>query len=170
MSLTPGISDTKMFDYDKQVYINILFYVWIRALVSCLRWQLYLHLFFKMSPRIRISYLCQATKLLIFFFFISPIKIEKSVPKRWHISSRNNQHYALNCTTPLFYILALTCFGSSLPSLGSFLDPSESFKIQIEWVVRVYHIVCGYVACVPECHGSFRNHDTPAHRQRNQTL
>jgi hypothetical protein len=66
--------------------------------------------------------------------------------------SRNNQHYALNCTTPLFCILAPTCFGSSLPSSGSLLDPSELLEIQIEWVV--YHILCGYVACVPECHGS----------------
>jgi hypothetical protein len=46
--------------------------------------------------------------------------------------SRNNQHYALICTTPLFYILAPTCFGSSLPSSGSFLDPSELLEIQIE--------------------------------------
>jgi hypothetical protein len=38
--------------------------------------------------------------------------------------SINNQHYALNCTTPLFNILDLTCFGSSLPSSGNFLDPS----------------------------------------------
>jgi hypothetical protein len=38
--------------------------------------------------------------------------------------SRNNQH-ALICTTTLFHILAPTCFGSSLPSSGSFLDPSE---------------------------------------------
>jgi hypothetical protein len=30
-------------------------------------------------------------------------------------SSRNNQHYALICTNPLLYILAATCFGSSLP-------------------------------------------------------
>jgi hypothetical protein len=30
--------------------------------------------------------------------------------------SRSNQHYALNCTSPLFNILAPTCFGSSLPS------------------------------------------------------
>jgi hypothetical protein len=52
-------------------------------------------------------------------------------------------------TTPLFYILAPTCFGSSLPSSGSFLDPSELLKIQIEWVV--YHKMCGYVACVPDC-------------------
>jgi hypothetical protein len=66
-------------------------------------------------------------------------------------SSRNNQHYALICTTPLFYILAPTCFGSSLPSSGSFLDPSELLKIQIEWVV--YRIICGYVACMLECNG-----------------
>jgi hypothetical protein len=39
--------------------------------------------------------------------------------------SRNNQHYALIFTTPLFYILAPTCLGSSLPSSGSFLGPSE---------------------------------------------
>jgi hypothetical protein len=56
------------------------------------------------------------------------------------------------CTTPLFYILAPTCFGSSLPSSGSFLDRSEVLEIQIEWVV--YHIMCGYVACVPDCRGS----------------
>jgi hypothetical protein len=60
--------------------------------------------------------------------------------------SRNNQHYALLCTTSLFYILAPTCFGSSLPSSGRFLDPSELLEIQIEKVV--YHIICGYVACV----------------------
>jgi hypothetical protein len=61
--------------------------------------------------------------------------------------SRNNQHYALICTTPLFYILAPTCFGSSLPLSGSFLDTSELLEIQIDWVV--YHIMCGYVAGVP---------------------
>jgi hypothetical protein len=59
--------------------------------------------------------------------------------KCMHLSnSRNNQHSALVCTTPLFYILAPTYFGSSLPSLKSFLDPSV-------------------------------NHDTPAHRPRNDT-
>jgi hypothetical protein len=63
--------------------------------------------------------------------------------------SRNNHHYTLICTTPFFYILAPTCFISSLPSSGSFLDPSELLEIQTEWVV--YHIICGYVACVPEC-------------------
>jgi hypothetical protein len=46
--------------------------------------------------------------------------------------SINNQHYALICTNPLFYILAPTCFGSSLQSSGSFLDPSELLEIQIE--------------------------------------
>jgi hypothetical protein len=51
--------------------------------------------------------------------------------------SRNNQHYALICTTHLFYILAATCFGSSLPLSGSFLDLSELLEIPIEWVV--YH-------------------------------
>jgi hypothetical protein len=63
----------------------------------------------------------------------------------------NDHQYALICNTPLFYVLAPTCFGSSLPSSGSFLDPSELLEIQIEWVV--YHIMCGYVACVPDCRG-----------------
>jgi hypothetical protein len=62
--------------------------------------------------------------------------------------SRNNQHYALICTNTLFYILAPTCFGNTLPSSGSFLDPSGLPEIQIDWVV--YHIMCGYVVCVPE--------------------
>jgi hypothetical protein len=43
-----------------------------------------------------------------------------------------NQHYALLCITLLFYILAPKCFGSSLPSSGSFLDPSELLEMQIE--------------------------------------
>jgi hypothetical protein len=69
----------------------------------------------------------------------------------FHRCIRNDRHYALICTPPLFYVLAPTCFGSSLPSSGSFLDP-ELLEIQIEWVV--YHIICGYVTCVPDCHGS----------------
>jgi hypothetical protein len=48
--------------------------------------------------------------------------------------------------------MAPTCFGSSLPPSGRFLDPSELLEIQIELVV--YHIMCGYVAFVPECRGS----------------
>jgi hypothetical protein len=55
-------------------------------------------------------------------------------------SSRNDQQYTLICTTPLFYVLAPTCFSSMLPSSGSFLDPSELLEIQIEWVM--YHIMC----------------------------
>jgi hypothetical protein len=38
-------------------------------------------------------------------------------------------YYALICTTHLFHILAPTYFGSSLPSSGSFLDPSEVLGI-----------------------------------------
>jgi hypothetical protein len=66
--------------------------------------------------------------------------------------SRNNQHYASILPTLLFYILAPTCFGSNLPSSGSFLVTSELLEIQIEWVV--YHIMCGYVTCVLDCRGS----------------
>jgi hypothetical protein len=54
--------------------------------------------------------------------------------------SRNNRHYALICNTPLFYILAPTCFGSSLPSSGSFLDPYELPEMQIEWVVYLKYV------------------------------
>jgi hypothetical protein len=53
--------------------------------------------------------------------------------------SRNNQHYALICTTALFYILAPTCFGSSLPSSGSFWIRLNYMKRQIDLVV--YHIM-----------------------------
>jgi hypothetical protein len=54
--------------------------------------------------------------------------------------------FVFDFTTPLLYILASIYFSSSLPSSGSFLDPSELLEIQIEWVA--YHIMCGYVACV----------------------
>jgi hypothetical protein len=82
--------------------------------------------------------------------------------------SRNNQYCALICTTPLFCILAPTCFGSSLPSSWSFLDPSELLKIKIEQVV--YHIMCGYVACVRECSQLSWEAQQTAHRPRNHTL
>jgi hypothetical protein len=55
-------------------------------------------------------------------------------------------------TTPLFHKLAATCLGSSLAPSGSFLDPSQLLELQMKWVV--YYIMCGYVACVPECRGS----------------
>jgi hypothetical protein len=35
--------------------------------------------------------------------------------------------------------------------IRSFLVRSELLEIQIEWVA--YHIMCGYVACVPDCSG-----------------
>jgi hypothetical protein len=54
--------------------------------------------------------------------------------------------------TPTLKHMATTCFGSSLSSSGRFLDPSELLEIQVEWVV--YHMMCGYVACVPDCRGS----------------
>jgi hypothetical protein len=53
---------------------------------------------------------------------------------------RKNQQYALICTTPLFYILTPTCFGSSLPPSGSFLNPSELLEIPTGWVA--YHTLC----------------------------
>jgi hypothetical protein len=38
---------------------------------------------------------------------------------------RQNQQYALIVSLLYFYVLAPTCFGSSLPSSGSLLDPPE---------------------------------------------
>jgi hypothetical protein len=64
------------------------------------------------------------------------------------LEKTNNMHF---CTNPSFYVLAPTCFGSSLPSSGSFLDLRGLLEVQIELVV--YHIMCGYVARVPECRG-----------------
>jgi hypothetical protein len=70
---------------------------------------------------------------------------------------RKDQQYALICTDPLFCILAPTCFSSSLPSSGSFLEPPELLEIRIGWVM--YHIMCGYVTCVPDCNPAHRSHD-----------
>jgi hypothetical protein len=47
-------------------------------------------------------------------------------------------------------VLAATCFGSSLPSSGSLLDPPELREIK----------TCGYVACVPVCRGSVSHNHT----------
>jgi hypothetical protein len=57
---------------------------------------------------------------------------ENSSAQIYFKRSENNQHYALNCTTSLFNIQAHTCFGSSLPSSGSFFDSSELLEMQIE--------------------------------------
>jgi hypothetical protein len=55
--------------------------------------------------------------------------------------SRNNQNNVQICTTALFIycMLAATCFGSSLPSSGSFWIRLSYVKIQIDIVV--YHIM-----------------------------
>jgi hypothetical protein len=53
---------------------------------------------------------------------------------------RNDPQYALICNTLLFYVLAPTCFDSSLPSSGSFLHPSALLEIQTEWVVYLKYI------------------------------
>jgi hypothetical protein len=47
--------------------------------------------------------------------------------------NKNDQQYALIET--LFYILAATCFGSSLLSSGSFLDAAELLEVQIKTLV-----------------------------------
>jgi hypothetical protein len=105
-----------------------------------------------------------------------------NVSKKLPLRSRNNQHYAQICTTALFYILAPTCFGSSLPSSGNFWIHLSCMKIQIDLVV--YHImlvmwpVCWSVApsvslpaecicCETRKHNRL-NHNTPAHRPLNQ--
>jgi hypothetical protein len=54
--------------------------------------------------------------------------------------SWNNQHNAQICTAALFYILAPTCFGSSLQSSGSFWIHLSYVKIQIDMVVNLKHI------------------------------
>jgi hypothetical protein len=51
------------------------------------------------------------------------------------ISSSNNQHNAQICTTALFYMLAPTCFGSSVPSSGSLYIRLSYMKIQNDMVV-----------------------------------
>jgi hypothetical protein len=54
--------------------------------------------------------------------------------------SRNDQQYSQICTTALFYIPAPTCFGSSLPSLGSLWIRLSYMKIQIGLVVYLKYI------------------------------
>jgi hypothetical protein len=58
---------------------------------------------------------------------------------------RRHQTICTNCTTPLYYVLVPTCFGSSLPSSGSLLDPPELLEIQIGWVVSHMCVLCMYV-------------------------
>jgi hypothetical protein len=49
--------------------------------------------------------------------------------------SGNNQHNVQICTTASFYMLVPTCFGSSLPSSGSFWICLSYVKMQIDMVV-----------------------------------
>jgi hypothetical protein len=51
--------------------------------------------------------------------------------------SRSNRNNAQICTTALFYMLAPTCFGSGLPSSGSFWIRLSYVKIQIDTVVII---------------------------------
>jgi hypothetical protein len=62
-----------------------------------------------------------------------------SYDSTWSDFSRNNQHNAQICTTGLFYMVAPTCFGSSLPSSGSFRIRPSCMNIPIDLVV--YHIM-----------------------------
>jgi hypothetical protein len=50
--------------------------------------------------------------------------------------------------TALFYILAPTCFGSSLPSSGGFLDPSELLEIKIRRMVYLKCITVKESVCL----------------------
>jgi hypothetical protein len=61
-----------------------------------------------------------------------------------------------DCTTPLFYMLAPTCFGSSLPSSGSLLDSPELIEIQlgdtIHGTMTIWHtghVTTRYMICHP---------------------
>jgi hypothetical protein len=79
----------------------------------------------------------------------------RNVTHGCHICWLSVEYHTTLCTdrtTPVSYVLAPTCFGSSLPSSGSLLDPPELLEIQIGRVV--YHIMCGYVTCVSDCRGS----------------
>jgi hypothetical protein len=49
--------------------------------------------------------------------------------------SINNQHYVLDYITSLFNMQAPTCFGSCIPSSGSFLDPCELREKQNNYMV-----------------------------------
>jgi hypothetical protein len=75
-------------------------------------------------------------KFFMFLLILLILHIEIPNQNKVHVdtitSSENNQHYALNCNTPLFNIQASTCFGSGLPSSGIFLNSSELLEMQIE--------------------------------------
>jgi hypothetical protein len=78
-------------------------------------------------------------EIFILFYFFSVLEGIREHFLKLTCSIRNDQQYSVICTTPVFYVVAPTCSGSSLPSSDSFLDPSELLDTQIEWVV--YHII-----------------------------
>jgi hypothetical protein len=57
--------------------------------------------------------------------------------------SKKQQTHVLNYTTPLFCVLAPTCFGCKVPSSGSLLDPSELHEIQVE-LYQVFDVRTAY--------------------------
>jgi hypothetical protein len=64
--------------------------------------------------------------------------------------SINSQHYALNYINSLLNVQVPTCFGSSLPSSESFLDPCELLEMQKKYVCDISYNVslCGVCAGV----------------------
>jgi hypothetical protein len=103
------------------------------------------------------SFTAGCIRIAIFYLYY-PSKWGKNFWTYIRECSRNNQHYAPICTTPLFYIPAPTYFSSSQPSSGSFLDPSELLEIQIDW--EVYHNNVWLRGLCAGLSWSRRTHDT----------
>jgi hypothetical protein len=67
-------------------------------------------------------------------------------------------YVSFHCITPLFYVLAPTCFGSSLPSSGSLLGPPELVTVLkekcvcLKVVAHQYLFLCCLVFQKTESH------------------
>jgi hypothetical protein len=81
------------------------------------------------------------------FTAFSRLLSEEGPKMKWNFmgNSRNNEHYAQTCTTASFYTLAPTCFGSSLPSSGSFWIRLSYMKTQIDLVICHIKWLSGHV-------------------------
>jgi hypothetical protein len=105
-------------------------------------------------------------KTVLISNYINILKFAPCIIRR----SRNDQQYAQICTTALLYIYiyisAPTCFGSSLPSSGSFWIRLSYMKIQIGLVL--YHIMLVKWHMPSAGKHNRRNHNTLAHRPLNQ--
>jgi hypothetical protein len=68
---------------------------------------------------------------------------------------RNDQQYALICNTlySMYWLLHVSAVACHHHGASSILLSYVKY-VQCEWVV--YHIMCGYVACVPDCCGVVR--------------